>query len=49
MPSGKMCKTYKSGSPAPVTLAVSFINLKLDTGCLRSKICTPFVSKYKMV
>jgi hypothetical protein len=32
-----LCKPYKSGSPAPVTLAVSFINLKLGNGCLRSK------------
>jgi hypothetical protein len=32
-----MCKTYKSGSPALCTLVVSFINLKLDMRCLRSK------------
>jgi hypothetical protein len=37
MPSGKLCKPYKSGSQAPVTLAVSFINLKLGTRCLFSK------------
>jgi hypothetical protein len=45
MPSGKLCKPYKPGSPASVTLAMSFINLKLGSGCLRSKKNVDMVHK----